>query len=54
MSVYRVRANMHGKRITTEKYWLKKEGASDYADITNKNFPGANAKVVKSSLHALD
>jgi len=47
MVVYRVRANMHGERITSEKYWLKRRTAQQYADETNKNFLGANARVVK-------
>jgi len=49
MVVYRVRANMHGTRITSEKYWLKRKSAQQYADETNKNFPGANARVVKGA-----
>lgn len=39
------RANPN-KRITTDKYWNKKKGASDYAKQTNKIFPGSNARVV--------
>jgi len=49
MVVYRVRARIQrdGERITSEKYWLKRRTAQQYADETNKNFPGANARVVK-------
>ena len=46
--VYKVRANMYsGKRITTTKYWNKKKNAEKYAEETNKNRPGARARVIK-------
>lgn len=44
---YKVRATMHGKRLTTSKYWEKKSGAQKYADATNKFFKNARARVVK-------
>jgi hypothetical protein len=37
------------KRICTDSYWDKKSMAQRYADETNKNYPGANARVVKDS-----
>ena len=48
MTIYRVRATMHGGRLVTDKFWLKRKGAQAYADETNKYHPGANARVVKN------
>jgi len=47
MTRWRVRATMHGKRITSAKYWLKKSNAQAYADETNQFYRGARARVVK-------
>ncbi len=44
---YKVTKNSHGKRITTTKYQNKKSKAQDYADLTNKMFKNARARVVK-------
>jgi len=39
----------HGKRICTDQYWETKTEAQAFADSTNRNYPGANARVVKDS-----
>lgn len=44
---YKVSATMHGKRITTTKYWTKRGGAQRFADHTNYYHRGARARVVK-------
>mgnify|MGYP000920858955 CR=1 FL=1 len=47
MATYEVSATFHGKRIRTEMNFTSKAQAMMYADKTNKNYPGANARVVK-------
>ena len=52
MTRYRVTAmiqKLSGKRICTDQYWESRTEAQRYADSTNRNYPGANARVVKDS-----
>jgi len=47
---YRVTmTNSRRKRIASSIYWERKHWAQEYADETNKNFPGSNARVVQDS-----
>lgn len=47
MPIYEVTATFKGKRIRTEMNFTSKAQAMMYADNTNRNYPGANARVVK-------
>lgn len=47
MALWEVSATMHGKRIRTNIGFTSKAQAMMYADQTNRNYPGANARVVK-------
>lgn len=47
MAIWEVSATFRGKRIRTELNFTSKAQAMMYADQTNKNYPGANARVVK-------
>ena len=57
MTRYRVTAKFkrgglargQGKRVCTDTYWETHSAAQKYADETNRNYPGANARVVKDS-----
>jgi hypothetical protein len=49
MTRYRVTATIHGKRIATTITFLKKYRAQEYADKSNRDRPGINARVVKDS-----
>jgi len=47
MTKYYVRKTTpNGNRITTNKYWLKKENAQEFADETNRFGFHARARVV--------
>ena len=48
MTIYRVTATMHGKRIATSKTFATKADAQKYADETNV-FSHFKARVVKGS-----
>jgi len=45
--VYKVRANIRGKRMDTDIVFNTKAEAQKYAAETNRGFKGANARVVK-------
>lgn len=45
--VYEVSATFRGKRVQTELGFTSKAQAQKYADETNKNYPGARARVIK-------
>ena len=47
MALYEVTATFKGKRIRTEMNFTSKAQAIMYAEATNKNYPGARARVVK-------
>ena len=47
MALYEVTATLRGKRIRTEMNFTSKAQAIMYAEATNKNYPGARARVVK-------
>jgi len=47
MAIWEVSATFRGKRIRTELNFTSKAQAMMYADQTNRNYPGANARVVK-------
>ena len=53
MTRYRVTAKIsklnNKKRICTDSYWESRTTAQNYADSTNRNYPGANARVVIDS-----
>jgi hypothetical protein len=45
MTLYKVSAVMHGKRILTDISWSDRISAEKYASETNRNFPGSRAMV---------
>lgn len=45
---YQVSATFRGKRITTDEVYRLKPDAQRYADETNRNYPGANARVINA------
>ncbi len=47
--IYEVSATFRGKRVRTNMRFTRKTDAQKYADATNKNYPGANARVVKGN-----
>jgi hypothetical protein len=47
MAIYEVSATFRGKRIRTDLKFTSKAQAVIYAENTNRNYPGANARVVK-------
>ena len=47
MALWEVSATFRGKRIRTDLNFTSKAQATMYADQTNQNYPGANARVVK-------
>ena len=47
MALWEVSATINGRRIRTEMNFTSKAQAMMYADNTNAQRPGANARVVK-------
>ena len=47
--MWEVSATFRGKRVRTEMGFTSKAQAMMYADQTNKNYPGANARVVNGT-----
>jgi hypothetical protein len=45
--MYKVKATMHGERVTTDMKWKTREAAKKYAEETNRYRRGARARVVK-------